>query len=384
MAQASVQARHYLPGGRERGGGIGRLVGYVVDELGDRNIRHEISDTRGPTLTVLGSPFRLFLAGVTLIRDRLFAPRCIQHIHIAGRGSTVRKLMLTGVARLIGSTHILHLHDPEYADDIARRPAPIRFAIKRMFQGADRVVVLGHRDRRLMEEKLDIASDRVAVLHNAVPDPKPTMTYARSPSSPFNILFLGRLSERKGVPELLEALAHPQMLGVDWRATLAGDGPIDHYREQATVLGVVDRIEFPGWVDEPAVRALCARADVLVLPSHAEGMAMSVLEGMANALTVVTTRVGAHEEVLTEDVNGRFVTPGDPEGLAEALAVLSRDPAGCERLARAARDYFLNNLSIAAYADRLQRVYASMEGERRGSARDAAALAVDTSDGRPS
>ena len=285
----------------------------------------------------------------------------------------MRKLVLTAVLRAVGSPHVLHLHDPDYADDLTRRPAWAQRRIRSMFRGASRVVTLGERDRTTMERLLGVSRDRLSVLHNAVPDPGPPDPSPRHgpASSPVRLLFLGRLSERKGVPELLSALASAPMRDLDWRAVLAGDGPVDRFREQAAAAGLGDRVDMPGWVDEPEVRRLCAQADILVLPSHAEGLAMAVVEGMAHGLTVVTTRVGAHEEVLADEDTGVFVPPGDFVALAGTLAALMADPARRERLARRARRRFVEHLSIAAYLRALEGLY---EGIGRRSERPRADL----------
>ena len=55
---------------------------------------------------------------------------------------------------------------------------------------------------------------------------------------------------------------------------------------------------------------------MLVLPSHAEGLAMSVLEGLAHGLAVVTTPVGAHAEVIEPERSGLLTPPGDIAALA--------------------------------------------------------------------
>jgi glycosyltransferase involved in cell wall biosynthesis len=346
--------RHYCPGGREDGGGIGRLVGYIVDAAERRGATHMVCDTRGPAWTVPGSPLRLARAIGNLMWDRITAPGRIHHIHVAGRGSTSRKLILTRVARLIGARHLLHLHDYDYGTDLDLRGAAKQAAVARMFRGAERVVVLGQRDRATVIDRLGVGFDRTIVMHNAVPDPGPVP--ARTAEVP-TILFLGRLSARKGVPELLEALARPKMASVPWRAVLAGDGLVESYRAKAAGLGLSDRVSMPGWVSEDQVRALCRQADVLVLPSHAEGLAMAVIEGLASSLAVVTTRVGAHDEALTDTETCRFVPVGDPAALAATLAELCRDAKQRQRLGDRGRALFLARYSIDAYIRQLDSVY---------------------------
>lgn len=355
-------ARHYLPGGRETGGGIGRLVGYIAAEAGAG--RHLVVDTRGPRWEMPRSLFHLVAALATLLIDRVAAPARIQHIHVAGRGSTARKLLLTGLARTLRSVHLLHLHDFDYAADLARRPAWQRRLIGRMFRGATRVVVLGARDRETVIHDLGVAPDRVVVLPNAVPDPGDAPPPAAAVPL---IVFLGTLGERKGVPDLLAALADPAMRDRAWRAVLAGDGAVGKYTEMAASLGLADRVRMPGWLDGTSARALRAQADILVLPSHGEGLAMAVLEGLAHGLAVVTTRVGAHEEVIRHGRNGLFVPVGDPAALAATLTSLLDAPAERARLGAAARASYLEEFSMIAYMHGLDALYASLPRAAAGA-----------------
>ena len=352
-----ILARHYLPGGVDTGGGIGRLVGYIAATAGVG--QHLVVDTRGPNWRVPRSLLRLASALAILASDRVLHPSRIQHIHVAGRGSTARKLLLAGLARGLGSVHVLHLHDYDYATDLARRPAWQRRRIGRMFRGADRVVVLGARDRETVIRDLDVAPDRVTVLANAVPDPGPPSAPPPAPDEPL-ILFLGTLGERKGVPDLLAALARPELQARAWRAVLAGDGPVADYAARAASLGLAGRVRMPGWLDGEATEALRATAALLVLPSHGEGLAMAVLEGLAHGLPVVTTRVGAHEEVISDGQNGVFVPVGDPAALAASLSRLLDAPAERARLGAAARTTFLERFSMEAYMRGLDALYASL------------------------
>lgn len=349
--------RHYVSGGRENGGGIGRLVGYIAETAEGSGVKHLVTDTRGPRWFAPTSLLRLSFAILQMGKDRLVAPKRIHHIHIAGRGSTSRKLILTGAARLLGCTHVLHLHDYDYASDFLARTPGQQKLVRSMFQGADRVVALGRRDRTTLANLLGVDPARIAIFHNCVPDPGPRTAPVRE--TPM-IVFLGRLSERKGVPELLEALANPLMVALRWRAVLAGDGPVADYRQQAAAKGLADRVKMPGWLDLDQARALCKRAEILVLPSHAEGMAMAVIEGLAHELAVVTTRVGAHEEAITDEDTGLFVPVGDPDALAHSLARLVTDPDLRARLAARGRAQYLSNFSMAAYQRQLDKLYAAI------------------------
>ena len=205
----------------------------------------------------------------------------------------------------------------------------------------------------------------MTVLHNAVPDPLPDLDRTRCPGKPCHLLFLGHLSARKGVPDLLQALASPTMKHLRWRATLAGGGPIDEFRNLAEDLGILERLSFPGWVDEVGVSALCADADVLVLPSYAEGLAMSVLEGLSHGLAVITTPVGAHSEVIEPEVSGILVPPGDVAALADALVRVIEDESLRSRLARGARDRFLEGFDVRRYAARLEQLHAGLFAPQR-------------------
>ncbi len=236
----------------------------------------------------------------------------------------------------------------------------MRWVVKDMFRGAAKVIALGSRDRKVILETMELLPDQITVLHNAVPDPLRRPLAGRRDTAPCHLLFLGRLSERKGVPELLRAFASPQMAALSWRATLAGDGDLDKYRRLAAELGIVERVEFTGWLDQDRVAGLCDSAHVLVLPSHAEGLAMAILEGLSHGLAVVTTPVGAHAEVIENDVSGMLIPPGDVEELADALRHVIEDADFRNRLGAAGRRKFLEKFEVTSYAKQLGSLHADL------------------------
>jgi glycosyltransferase involved in cell wall biosynthesis len=248
---------------------------------------------------------------------------------------------------------LLHVHDYDYAAEYNGRGRLMQALIRRIFARARAILVLGQRDRQALLALLHVAPEQIAILHNAVPDPRPQLPRQR-PGSSCHMLFLGHLSARKGVPEFLQALASPALSSLDWRATLAGGGPVEAFQQQAAGLGLADRVSFLGWIDQAAVKTVCADADVLVLPSHAEGLAMAVLEGLSHGLAIVTTPVGAHKEVVEPDVSGILVPPGDVAALTAALRRVIADDALRDRLQTGARRRFTEKFDVSAYAMELR------------------------------
>lgn len=117
------------------------------------------------------------------------------------------------------------------------------------------------------------------------------------------------------------------------RVCLGGDGEASAARALAQRLGIVDRVETPGWMTGATKAQWLARATIYALPSYAEGLPMSVLEAMAAGAPVVATPVGGISDVLSDGVHGLLVPPGDVVALVAALARLLDDAGLRDRLA---------------------------------------------------
>jgi glycosyltransferase involved in cell wall biosynthesis len=278
------------------------------------------------------------------------------HVHVAGRGSTIRKIILVHFARLLRLPIVLHLHDYNYRESLQRFPKLIQLAARSMFRISSRILVLGQDDRDLVVE-IGVSPDRVAVIPNAVPAP-PQKRQAAASNQPVQIVFLGNPSRRKGLHDLIAALAMNPLRSLEWRMSVAGGGnDIGTFRELSRAAGLSDRISFTGWVDRSKTDALLDSADIVVLPSYAEGMAMSILEGMSYGLCIVCTPVGSLKEVIEDEVTGLVVQPGDINQLSKALTRAVSDPALRVQLGSEAARVFANKFDAAHYPDRMGAIY---------------------------
>ncbi len=332
------------------------MIGYMIDAWHQRPEHPEmrVLDTRGPGHIVF-SPWHF---ARTLLTIAFTAPQHpLLHIHVAGRGSTIRKIILVHFSRVLRLPIVLHLHDYNYRESLQRFPKLIQLAAGSMFRAASKVLVLGPGDRDLVETELGVHPDDVAVMPNAVPAP-PEQRQAAAPHRPVHILFLGNPSRRKGVHDLIAALSMSPLRSLDWHMSVAGGGgDIDMFRELSRAAGLSDRIRFTGWLDRTQTSALLNSGDIVVLPSYAEGMAMSVLEGMSYGLCVVCTPVGSLKDVIEDEVTGLVVQPGDISKLSKALTRAVSDRALRMKLGREAARVFADKFDAARYPDRIQVIY---------------------------
>lgn len=350
-----------IPHGPAGQGGIGRIMISLRQELarqGRTDVDVRFIVTRGPghvawsLVDTLG--FCVRMAGARL-RSKLD----VVHLNVAADGSTYRKMIIAACARLLGTPYVLHLHGSRYQSFWNNGERGMGLLIRWFFEAAGRVIVLGRFWQEFVVGKAPLSAENIVIVPNAT----------EVPSLPFNrgedvhILFLGRLGERKGVPQLVEALSRMAPIG-GWRATLAGDGDVEATRLQVAGLGLADRVALPGWTGPDEVAALIASADILVLPSFAENLPISVIEGMAAGLAVVATPVGAVEDIVRHEETGLLVPPGDVEALAAALTRLVEDSVLRARLGAAAMALHRDRLELGAFAGTMVGVWKAAANRR--------------------
>ena len=172
--------------------------------------------------------------------------------------------------------------------------------------------------------------------------PPPPQRSAGGRGGPLTILSVCRAVEKKGLDDVLRALARLPA-GLDWRFEHIGGGALVARLEAlAARLGIAGRVAFLGALPRTGVIAACARADVFVLASRIarngdrDGLPNVLMEAQAMGLAVVSTTVSAVPEVIDDGRTGVLVPPRDPAALAAALAALAGDPARRLRLGAAA------------------------------------------------
>lgn len=276
------------------------------------------------------------------------------HVHSASRASFWRKSLFVVIARLFRVPCLFHLHGGEFLrffyDDCGNLG---RRYIRHILTSAAEILVLSDSWKKSMSSIVPDA--RISVLPNPVIGPGKRLNPERD--AQYDILMLGGLTEAKGFFVLLDAVARLTDRFPDIRVGCAGDGNLDAATQRIQALNLSGHIDILGWVDKPTRDTLLTSSSLLVLPSFAEGLPMSILEAMAAGLPVVATSVGGIPDAIESGVHGLLVGPGDTDALTDALVALLADPDLRQRVGEAGRVKFLREFSVDVVIPRLEEIY---------------------------
>lgn len=236
----------------------------------------------------------------------------ILHIHYAGKKSWLRKKLVLKFGRLLGYRTIMHCHCnlPEMTNN--KSPYKVMHTLHK----ADINITLATEYDKFAKNELKLPLTRVinnpiCALPNVEPQRGHTVTF----------LFMGVMTAAKGVFDLIEAANLLKSHGKKFRLIVAGEGKDEaDVKDLVQKYGLNDFVEFPGWIKDIEKLQNIAKSDVFILPSHSEGMPMSIIETKYYGLPTIATKTGATIDIINDSVDGCLVNIGDVEGIANAMA----------------------------------------------------------------
>ena len=346
-------------------GGIPTFLGGI--ESGPLARRHEIEflnlahrDTPEGGVVSWGN-LRRTAADAWLVWSRARGHDVV-HINsaLAPTVTVLRAGLLALAGRLRGSRVIVHAHGGNI-ETYLTRPAT-RLVMRLAMAPASVVVACWTSGYDALAAAL--GANRVRLVLNGVDTDRFRPSAGRWHEPP-TVLYVGLLTPRKGVVDLVEASRMLQAEGIRHELRLLGgtpdEGPaaaqpvLEAARGHAELLGTRSPDEMPGEY---------AEADVFCLPSWWEAMPLSVLEAMAAGLPVVATDVGEVGRIVAEGRTGLVVAKQSPEQLAQALRKLLTDPEASQRMGREARSRVEERFSAQVTADAIDGIYAEVMGDR--------------------
>lgn len=266
--------------------------------------------------------FRTLCAGALLLRDGKFCDLCVGRLPLPG---------------------ILHrCYRGSLAGSIA--VAAMTMSYRRQRHRVHRFIALS-RFAADVFARAGVPAERIAVKPNFVRDPGPPP--AETPR--VGALFVGRLSEEKGIAGLIDAWRD-----IEGRLSVAGTGPLEaELRERAP-----PSVVFHGWMQSDEIRAAMWRSAFLVAPSlSTEQFPMALAEAFSCGLPVVTSRSDALAEIVTDGQTGLLCAPGDIDELRGKVAWALAHPREMERMGQMARIRFEERYCAASNYGMLMRIY---------------------------
>lgn len=189
--------------------------------------------------------------------------------------------------------------------------------------------------------------------------PMPVLTDLFFPDDtrdPRRLLFVGKLTEQKGLHRLLQAMTsmrEPATL------TVVGAGRVDDapLRTLARELDLDDRIEWLPLLSQGELAAQYRRAAIHVVPALEEGLGLTAVEALLSETPVVAFDSGGMPDIVVHDQTGTLVPPGDVAQLAASLDALLADARRRARMGRAGREHALAHFGARAVARHYAAIY---------------------------
>ncbi|MGB8169685.1 MAG: glycosyltransferase [Chthoniobacteraceae bacterium] len=287
--------------------------------------------------TLRNRPITIYRSEARRILNALHAAEAkVLHIYFGHIG--VHLLPLLEIADL---PVIVSFHGADAQVDLDK-PAHLS-ATKRMLALATLLLV---RSQSLAERLIALGADpaKIRLHRTGIPlEEIPFSARQAPPDGAWRCVQACRLIAKKGLATGLRAFAEFVRRYPSATFTIAGEGPmLAELRALATELDVAARVDFPGFLSQEKLRALCAASHLFLHPSERgpdgdqEGVPNSLLEAMASGLPVVATLHGGIPEAVTDGISGRLVAERDHAALAQAMLALAGDSIRYAEMSRAA------------------------------------------------
>lgn len=294
------------------------------------------------------------LAYMKILWSLLFFKPDILHIHMSYKGSFRRKYLVHKLCKAFCVKDIIHLHGSEFKRFYMESNDKNKAKIRTLLRECHYMIVLGDEWNKKIKDIEPLT--KTVVISNTVRIPQETVRWN---DECFQVLFLGVLIERKGVHDLLNAIALMKKDGLDnVKFVIAGTGvEEENLMRQCNELELGNYVEFTGWITSQRKVDLLKQSQMLVLPSYNEGLPIAILEAISYGLPVVSTNVGDIAAAVLDGKNGYLIEPADVNGLANAMRNIMTDKEQYTLMSKASRRLAEVKFSDEKYFDLIKKIY---------------------------
>ncbi|GGK17091.1 colanic acid biosynthesis glycosyltransferase WcaL [Deinococcus malanensis] len=275
------------------------------------------------------------------------------HAHFASVGTSIARL----AARFAGLTYSFTAHAKDIYHDSVKTADLLR-----KIRDAHQVITVSDYNLRHLRELAGPDAGHIQRVYNGLDHQR--LTYQAPETRSPLILGVGRLVEKKGFTDLIDACALLARRGVPFECRIVGRGELEPVlRAQIAALGLGDQVHLLGALPQAEVLRLIAQAAAFALPcvvgadGNRDGLPTVLLEAMALGTPCISTPVTGIPEVVRDRDTGLLVPEHCPEALSQALQELLRDASLRVRLAGQARALVSDEFDIHRNAARIRQAF---------------------------
>jgi glycosyltransferase involved in cell wall biosynthesis len=243
----------------------------------------------------------------------------IFHIHSSQQGSYLRKSIIAETCLFFKRKVVFHIHGSGFNGFLERSNRYKRNRIIKLLNRVDRVIICSKSIINIYKRYVPI--NKISVLYN--PYIYTDDIYKVRNNKNVHILFIGRFGKRKGTYDLINTIEDIKDDG--FKLFMFGDGEVKNVNNLIINRQLGNKILVFGWTQYDRIIRFIERADLLVLPSYAEQMPMTIIMAMAKGLPIISTKIAGIVEEVIDGVNGYLINPGDTKTLKEKILILIND-----------------------------------------------------------
>jgi glycosyltransferase involved in cell wall biosynthesis len=328
------------PNYKTRKGGIASVLSLYDTYLGKTFKFRSSIYFQNIYLSILFFPINLICISFKLWTDHSIE---IVHLHGSHEGSFIRKYIIFLLSKNIFKKKVIyHIHSSHYHKFFNNSNKFFKSRICNFINHSDALIVLSEEWKDYFNKSF--SPKKIFILENIVKNPN--YYNDNIVKGKIKLLFLGRIGERKGIFDLVQAIIKNQSLN-EIELLIGGDGNVAKLKKML-ISNNLQNVKFLGWVKDNEKTQLLKETNIFILPSFDEGLPISILEAMSYKKAIISTNVGGIPRIVKNNVNGFIIDPGDINQIVESINNYMLNPKLLiehgEKSIELVSDYFAENV----------------------------------------
>lgn len=199
--------------------------------------------------------------------------------------------------------------------------------------------------------------EKFVIVHNWINEEEYKDVEFNLSHATFKILYIGWLEKFKGILDLLESLKKISDKKIEFICNVYGNGSLKNDLEKFIIDNKLEnKVFLKGWASKDIKRDAYKKSDLFILPSHFEGFPNSLLESMSAEMPVISSRVGAVEDIVKDNYNGLLFDHKNIDQLIEKIELMINNPTSRKEMAINAKKTISEKFTISQAVEKFKEI----------------------------